>query len=286
MPELPEVEHLRRTLEPQLVGRHVRSARLHRRDVLRKHGRCRGHRDDLLVGCRVERLQRLGKQLAIVSDTGRVVCVHLGMTGRLWCVAGGGRLADRRHVHCVWWHSPATDGGVDRLVFQDARRFGGLWAFPSIEALRDHRWSRLGPDAMDSEAGEIADRLGGTSRSVKAALLDQGLVAGVGNIYADEALHAAGIDPVTAANRIPPERLLSLCTTLRSILSRAVLAGGSTVRDYRDGNGQAGTFVSAHAVYGRAGEPCRSCGRPLATRCDSRTAGRTTVYCETYQHRF
>jgi formamidopyrimidine-DNA glycosylase len=165
-------------------------------------------------------------------------------------------------------------------VFRDPRRFGGLWCFETFEALEGTRWSRLGPDALAIDAATLAKRLNSTRRAIKAALLDQKVIAGVGNIYADEILHAARVDPRSASNAVSRRCCRALAAATRRILSRAIDAGGSTVRDFLDGRGRPGSFSRSHRVYGRAGLPCFRCGRRLQA---IRLAQRQTVYCPVCQ---
>jgi formamidopyrimidine-DNA glycosylase len=141
-------------------------------------------------------------------------------------------------------------------------------------------WKGLGPDALTLNPDELPGLLAAAKRPVKAAMLDQSLLAGVGNIYADESLHRAGIHPAEMAYGIEPDRLIRLGHELVALLAQAVQAGGSTLRDYRGAEGQAGAFQLQHAVYGRAGEPCRRCGRALSSGL---LAQRTTVWCDACQ---
>ena len=216
MPELPEVECVRLSLERLVVGRRVEAVRVSRPGVIT------GRRDDaaLLVGSKVSGVIRHGKQLAIVGERydsgggnsgGRCVCVHLGMSGQL-CIVGGkqgrgttkrrtsrvpGSSADQTlpaHTHVLW----RLDGGLG-LRFTDPRRFGGLWTFDDEGKLLAKRWSRLGPDARQITASQLSDGLSKTRRPLKAALLDQHLVAGLGNIYVDELLFNAKLHPLTPA---------------------------------------------------------------------------------------
>ncbi|MEQ8318111.1 MAG: bifunctional DNA-formamidopyrimidine glycosylase/DNA-(apurinic or apyrimidinic site) lyase [Phycisphaerales bacterium] len=286
MPELPEVEHLRRTLEPRLLGRSVVRATLHRRDVAvgpndppggfaRQRTPARPSRlrsTQMLEGVRVVRIDRRGKLLAVIGEDGRALGVHLGMTGQLLWAPAGGRLPTD-HVHATW-----RLGDGSRLVFRDPRRFGGLWLAPSRGDLPP--WQGLGPDALTLEPEALPAILAKARRPMKAALLDQRLLAGVGNIYADESLHRAGIHPGELACDVEAGRLVRLGRELAALLARAVRAGGSTLRDYRGAEGQAGAFQLQHAVYGRAGEPCRTCGRVLASGL---LAQRTTVWCDACQ---
>lgn len=263
MPELPEVETVRRSVAEVVVGQRVTSVRVHRPDVVR------GEAGLLRLG-RVESVQRLGKQLALVGDSGRCVCIHLGMTGSL-CTGEPSGEAKTDHVHIVW----RLTGGRT-LRFRDPRRFGGVWAYPDVQALWEARWSLLGPDATVVRPGQLRTALGATRRAVKAALLDQRLVAGLGNIYVDEALHRVGIHPLRPADTLGHDEVARLIRATRQILQRAILAGGSTLRDYVDANGSAGGFQHQHRVYGRGGQPCHRCGQALDTMV---VAGRTTVAC-------
>lgn len=284
MPELPEVETVRRTLEP-IVGRRVVGTTLHRRDVLVVPGDPEGgfarsgHRArpraargvHLLRGDTIAAVRRHGKQLALVADSGRCVCVHLGMTGQMLRNPGRGPLG---HVHATWRFDDTT-----RVVFRDPRRFGGLWALDGLDDLQD-RWSRLGPDGLVVTPGDLTDACDASTRAIKAALLDQHVVAGIGNIYADEALHRAGIRPDRAARTLKPAELHRLVDAARKILCEAIAARGSTIRDYADSNGASGSAQLRHLVYGRAGAPCTSCGTPLQSGL---IAQRTSVWCMSCQ---
>jgi formamidopyrimidine-DNA glycosylase len=312
MPELPEVECLRRSLEPHLLGRTVTYAALLRRNICEVFSEPRRRRAtpaDLLEGHTILQLQRRGKQLAIISKSGAVLCVHLGMTGQLLfqspCAprspsalaegvaessrpgaaygpgnprnqAANSQTAERKsHIHALW-HLSDSHGPIGQLFFRDPRRFGGLWTFPSLAALLEHRWCDLGPDALTVTADQLAFALSNSRRAIKAAMLDQSVLAGVGNIYADEALFIAGIRPRRLASALKPAHIDTLAKAIRETLERSIQTGGSTLRDYRDANGQAGSSQLTHAVYGRAGEPCIRCGRTLAS---AQVAQRTTVWC-------
>jgi formamidopyrimidine-DNA glycosylase len=269
MPELPEVETVRRTLEPRLIGRLVRGVEIRRADV------CDGaEAGALLNGAVIGRIERHGKQLAIEARNGRAIRVHLGMTGRLVVrgeAASGSNDAHAHHVHVVW----RLDEGV--LAFEDPRRFGGIAAYESLAALRDAEWRRLGPDALTISTRELTRALAGGRLAVKAALLDQSRLAGVGNIYADEALFDAGVNPHQRAGSLLAAGVVSrLAGAIRRVLARAVRAGGTTLRDYRDGEGHTGGGLPLCRVYGRGGLPCLTCGGALAS---GPVAQRTTVWC-------
>ncbi|MEO1008829.1 MAG: bifunctional DNA-formamidopyrimidine glycosylase/DNA-(apurinic or apyrimidinic site) lyase [Planctomycetota bacterium] len=281
MPELPEVETLRRSLEPHLVGRTVAAATLHRRDIAVAPGDPPGGfarqrtparprrlaRDQMLAGAVIAGLERRGKQLAIIATDGRAIRVHLGMSGQLLRAARAGRLPGD-HVHATW---RLDDGG--RLVFRDPRRFGGLWL---VDAGGERFDAALGPDALAIGAAELRAALDGARRPIKAALLDQRVLAGVGNIYADESLFAARIHPRAIAAALDPPRISALAAAIRRTLASAVRARGSSIRDYRDPSGEPGGFQARHRVYGRAGLACHGCGRMLASDL---VAQRTTVWC-------
>ncbi len=217
----------------------------------------------------------------MVAATGEVLLVHLGMSGQLWHSPPRARLERSDHVHCIWSLAPTGSRGTcGRLIFRDPRRFGGLWVFDDAEALYRVRWRRLGPDALTIDAASLQQRLAATRRPIKAALLDQHLLAGIGNIYADEILFAARIHPMDPASSLRRPALRRLASAARRILRRAAKARGSTIRDYRDGRGQPGGYAVHHAVYGRAGLPCRRCGQALELL---RIAQRATVCCSTCQ---
>ncbi len=273
MPELPEVETVRRGLTRSIVGRRVVGARLLRCDVLHT-GAPSGHAA-LLGGSTIVEVLRRGKHLAIVADDGRALGVHLGMTGQLLVAPVGKPPTARDHVHARWVFDDDST-----LLFRDPRRFGGLWSYATLDALRVERWAGLGPDALRVSARQIALVLAGARRAVKAALLDQGVLAGVGNIYADEALFRAGIHPCRVAASLSTTEAGCLAESIRRVLREAVRAGGSTVRDYAGSDGSPGRQQERHLVYGRGGQPCVRCGTPLVTLV---VAQRTTVACERCQ---
>lgn len=301
MPELPEVEHLRRSLDPWIVGRRIASVGIARRDVVaRADGSARRATDALLSGAEIVATHRHGKQMAIEARDGRAIVVQLGMTGSIALETDElPEGADARHRHVVWHLEPAdrtmpsaparagggrraAPGTVDathphpaRMSFRDPRRFGGITVHPSLASVRAV-WATLGPDALTVTGKALAAGLGRTGRPIKSALLDQAVVAGVGNIYADESLHAAAIHPLAPAKTLGTDRIATLAREIRRILARAIRSGGSTLRDYRDAFGQPGDAVQTHRVYGRGGEPCLACGQPLEER---RLQGRTTVFC-------
>lgn len=283
MPELPEVECVRRSLEKGIVGGRVLQAELLRCDMCESVD-ARGcvldtKSEHLLRGGDLERVVRHGKQLAMVASDGRAVCIHLGMTGQV-LVNPAAQPRSEGHVHARWTVRLPKDGRIVQVVFRDPRRFGGLWTFENYEHLRRTRWSALGPDALTISVDALTQGLSGRVCAVKAALLDQRTLAGVGNIYADEALFRAGLDPRTRAGKLDDAQVRRLTQAIRETLKQAIESGGSTLRDYRDATGSPGAYQERHAVYGRAGKACTRCGGTLLGLI---LAQRSTVYCPTCQ---
>lgn len=277
MPELPEVENLKRTLEPLIVGATVNAVRLFRRDVVQFHEpslQGKSIYDQLLLGRRIASLARRGKQLAIIADDGATLCIQLGMSGQLRYLRHRQQLRRNDHVHCVW--RLLGRGTRGRLVFRDPRRFGGLTAFASFAELESSCWAALGPEAITIRSHTLRQRLRRTRRAIKSALLDQHFIAGIGNIYADEALFTARIHPESRADKLAHDASQTLAKSIRSILQRAILSGGSTIRDYTDALGRNGSFASEHRVYGRSGQLCVRCTSRLVSQF---IGHRSTVFC-------
>lgn len=283
MPELPEVETVRRDLASSVVGLRVHEVVVDRPSVVE------GQRDGaaLLAGLTIRAVARHGKQLAVLAgeegatpDGLRAICIHLGMTGQLLRLLEGEEPAAQDHVHVRWRLRDKAGRSAGRLLFRDPRRFGGIWTYESFAALRQARWSALGPDAIDGSLAQRLVEFKSSSRPVKAVLLDQSVVAGIGNIYADEALFGAGIRPTRRMSRITGAELSRLAECVGAVLGRAIVARGSTLRDYRGADGSAGAFQLEHAVYGRAEEACRACGATLRSKP---VAQRTTVWCPSCQ---
>ena len=310
MPELPEVERVRRSLESRIVGCTVDRVRILRRDVIatprdpaggfaRNRSARAAERDTkptrltsaaMLAGATIDRLDRRGKRLAIIATDGRALDVHLGMTGAVMMVGADDALPN--HTHILWTmgttgrhratgirHQTEKSRSEDglRLVFRDPRRFGGVWTCASVEDLVSRRWSGLGPDALTITASELGEGLAGSRRAIKAALLDQAVLAGVGNIYADEALFLARIHPEAISSELSDPAIEALAAAIREILVAAVAAGGSTIRDFAMPDGSAGSYQSRHAVYGRAGQPCPRCRREMLVGLT--VAQRSTTIC-------
>ncbi|MBL4575868.1 MAG: bifunctional DNA-formamidopyrimidine glycosylase/DNA-(apurinic or apyrimidinic site) lyase [Opitutaceae bacterium] len=280
MPELPEVQNVCLGLADTVVGQTIARVSVRRRDIV--HGPSKP--THLLRGQTVTRIDRLGKQIALIGQPlGRetspnnppCICIHLGMTGSLRYYPKSTPHKPDNHTHIIWH---LTDGG--RLVFRDPRRFGGLWTFDSVTSLNQTRWSKLGNDALKITPASLHAKLLRTRRPIKAALLDQAVLAGLGNIYVDELLYRCEMLPMRLGCDVTRRESQRLVRQMRSLLGKAIRLGGSTLRDYVDASGQSGGFQHLHQVYGRSGQPCPSCAQSLA--CIT-VSGRTTVYCENCQ---
>ena len=284
MPELPEVETVVRTLAPHVAGCRITGV-----EVLRASG---VHPLSLplqsLAGLTIAGVRRRGKLILLdvasaqdgeepsekrrAAPRPSLVAVHLRMTGRLLPRPAGSLPGP----YTRWLLDlQAPDGAPLRLFFDDTRAFGTVFAATPELLQQWEFWRELGPEPLELDAAGFDRRLTGR-RAVKAALLDQRVVAGIGNIYADEALHRAGIDPRRPVAEVDGPGRRELLAALKAVLRLAIAQCGSSIRDYRDADGNAGAFQNSFAVYGRGGKPCRTCGRPLA-KC--RVAGRATVYC-------
>lgn len=268
MPELPEVECIRRALVGPMRGSCLSLHALYRRDVVSGSRTRRA----LLDGSCIVELVRRGKQLSLVGADGRTIVVRLGMSGQLLLLPPASPLPS--HAHVVWSITNTRDR-TQWLVFRDPRRFGGVETFRTTAA-RDAVWSRLGPDALTVRSTQLVIALGGRRQPIKAALLDQSCLAGVGNIYADEALFLAHIDPARKCTTLSCGDIRCIADAIRFVLKSSIKHGGSSLRDYVLPSQARGSFVSAHQVYGRADLPCRRCKAPLRS---TRISGRTTSYC-------
>jgi formamidopyrimidine-DNA glycosylase len=263
MPELPEVETTVRGLERVLKGRRIRSVEARRPDLRRALPIDLGQR---LTGARVTGLRRRAKYGLIDTDRGDTLVFHLGMSGH-WRVDPSDV---GKHDHFLI----ETDEGR-RLALNDARRFGSLDLVRTTELSVWPQFSALGPEPLDITAGELRRRLAGRSAAIKLLLLDQRIIAGLGNIYVCEALYRAGIHPKRPGGSISLERLRRLVPAVHDVLAEAIAAGGSTLRDFASPDGELGYFSKAFAVYDREGEPC-ACGGRVKRIVQG---GRSTFYC-------
>ena len=272
MPELPEVETTRRGLEPLLVGHRIRSVVVRDRRMRQPVPR---RLPQLVSGTTIRSLARRGKYLLIDCGTGTLI-LHLGMSGRLWVVRNGTPPAPHDHFDIV-----LDNDTVVRL--RDPRRFG-LVLWQAGDALAHPLLTEIGPEPLspvfDGAMLHAATRK--RSAAIKHVLMDSHVVAGVGNIYANEALFRAGISPRLSARRLSRERCAILAAKIRETLELAIEAGGSSLRDYVASDGMAGNYQSQFLVYDRAGEPCRRCGTRIK---GIRQGQRSTYYCPRCQKR-
>jgi formamidopyrimidine-DNA glycosylase len=277
VPELPEVETVRRGLQPVLEGRVIARVEARRPDLRFPLPERFAER---LEGARVERLGRRAKYLVADLDTGQSLLAHLGMSGR-FTIAGGGAGdpfyfaagAKPAHTHVTI----ETDHGV-RIEYNDPRRFGYM-ALAETASLQSHGFlSGLGPEPLGPEftGAALAKACAGRRAPIKAALLDQRIVAGLGNIYVCEALFRSGIAPTAAAGDLSAPRLRRLVANVKAVLSEAIEAGGSSLRDYAQADGALGYFQHRFKVYDREGEPCPACAHPVQRLVQS---GRSTFFC-------
>jgi formamidopyrimidine-DNA glycosylase len=264
VPELPEVETVVRSITP-LVGRRIVSAEFRNVRILRG-----GDPDQMaarIQGRKITAVRRYGKFILVSLSGGGYLLIHLGMTGRL--LLGG---APAKHTHAIL----TLDRGV--LLYDDSRQFGSLQFFEEFPA----RVARLGPEPLEVSFEEFAAGLHGRKTSIKALLLNQAFVRGMGNIYADEALFRAGIQPQTIASRLRKDRAHRLYDAMVAVLTEAIAAGGSSISDYVDAEGRKGFFQFSHRVYQRTGEPCVTCGTAVRRVI---VAQRSSHFCPKCQRR-
>jgi len=271
MPELPEVETTRRGIEPHIVGKTVAKVIVRQPKLRWPIPACLS---DELTGQTIERLERRAKYLLFKTANG-VMIGHLGMSGSMRLVATGEEAQKHDHVDVAF-----VDGLT--LRFTDPRRFGALlWC--DNDALAQHELlAHLGPEPLAEEFnGELLHRLSRKRKTtVKQFVMDGHIVVGVGNIYANEALFAAGIHPKRAAGNISLPRYQRLALEIKQVLSQAIQQGGTTLRDFVGGDGKPGYFKQRLQVYGRANLPCVQCQTPLT---EIRLGQRSTVYCKNCQ---
>lgn len=287
MPELPEVETVRSGLEPSLVGATIGAVRLARPDLRFPFPH---HFVKRLTGAIIERVDRRAKFLVIPLSTGEVMTAHLGMTGRF-------RIEGLAHeVEPGRFYAPTPPSGHDHveisfvtkagqpatLIYSDPRRFGFMELFGVGEFERSDRMAALGPEPLGNAFGAdyLVKVLSGRSTPIKAALLDQSVVAGLGNIYVCEALFMARVSPRRMAKSLGGVRAERLVGAVRNVLSQAIAAGGSTLRDYVAADGTLGNFQQSFRVYDREGQFCDECGSSIKRIVQS---GRSTFFCSQCQ---
>jgi len=273
MPELPEVESVRRQLEPVLVGRRFERVRIDDPRLVRPYDPAEVAAE--LEGEGVAAVERRGKYLVVRFESGRVLLIHLRMTGSLLSLPNGS-LPDDPHRRAV----VSLDDGSD-VAYRDVRRFG-TWLLLEPGEAEPYLGARVGDEPLEAlfTAARLGERLAGRRTSVKAALLDQRTLAGLGNIYVDEALWRARLNPLRPAAGLDRAELRRLHRGIRAALEHGLARQGSTLRDYRLPDGSEGSMQDEFRVYGRRDEPCDRCGTLIAR---TQVAGRTTWFCPTCQ---
>jgi formamidopyrimidine-DNA glycosylase len=264
VPELPEVETVRRSIVP-LIGRRIVSAEFRCLRILR--GGDPDHMSARLQGRRIAAIERYGKFIVLKLQGGGFLVVHLGMTGRLLLAGPPGK-----HTHAIL----TFDRGV--LLYDDSRQFGCV----EFSEEFPQRVERLGPEPLEMPLDDFVRGLKQRQTSIKALLLNQRFMRGIGNIYADEALFRAGIHPMARAGRLRADRARKLHGAIVEVLTEAIEAGGSSISDYVDAEGRKGFFQFSHRVYQRTGEPCLVCGTPIRRIL---VAQRSSHYCPRCQKR-
>ncbi|WP_027188332.1 bifunctional DNA-formamidopyrimidine glycosylase/DNA-(apurinic or apyrimidinic site) lyase [Desulfovibrio cuneatus] len=292
MPELPEVETVVRTLAPQVTGKVIHNMHiLHAKSLQSPTVQVAS----ALHHATIERVFRRAKLVMLQcralhplhpeTNAQFFMAFHLKMTGRFFVHPGN--TAPLKHTRLIFDMVQADQmdkahqaNNLHRLFFDDMRTFGYCRVMLPHELDIWDFWQKLGPEPLETVAKSLAQRLHAKRGSIKAVLLDQTVVAGIGNIYADEALFQAGIVPTAAASSLSMPRLTRLAQAVQNVLQRSIEECGSSIRDYRDANGDAGSFQNNFFVYGRKGALCRVCNTPLDC---SKVAGRTTVWCRNCQ---
>ena len=283
MPELPEVETIRAGLAKLLPGRIVKDVWY---DWEKSFPNAPPDVARFLVGAKIEKVRRRAKVLIIELSGGWALIIHLKMTGQLVFVGKDKRFGAGHPNDDMLAELPVkstrvildfTDGS--KLFFNDQRKFGWMRLMPALEIPEIDFFKKVGPEPLDDDftVDKFIERLARRKNTnIKAALLDQSVVAGIGNIYADESLWSAKIHPTTPVNDVPKTKLVLLYNAVREILNLSIAKGGSTDRNYVDAEGKKGSYLAFANVFRRTGEPCPRCGRPIEKL---RVAGRGTHVC-------
>ena len=264
MPELPEAQTIATQLDRCLRGARIDGVVVRLRKSVGTNSQSLRR---VLPGCRIQKVARRGKRVVVHLEPTATLVFRLGMTGQIMITEP---TAPRdRHVHLRM----SLDNNERELRFRDVRQFGSVWF--ANQATTDDGLGGLGPEPLEITATQF-DRLLDRSRQIKALLLDQQAIAGLGNIYCDEALFAAGIHPLTRACDLDHDRRRALWRAIRRVLRQAIRYGGSTLRDYRTATGAEGNFQTRHRIYGRTDQPCHNCGTTIQRII---AAGRSTHVC-------
>lgn len=276
MPELPEVETVCRGMARTLTGRVIAKAQTHREGLRVPFAPRLAER---LKGRRIVECRRRAKYIVVELGGGEALVIHLGMSGQIFLIAPGQEHAARKHDHFAL----TLDDG-SRLVFNDARRFGIVLLLEQA-GLEEHAAFRgLGPEPLEPSFNgkKLAQLLEGKRCDIKAALMDQRVVAGLGNIYVSEALFRSAIDPRRQAGSVRGAEAAALVKAIKEVLRAAIKAGGSTLKDYRQSDGELGYFQHSFSVYGRDGKPCPGCTCKVVKTggiTQIAQAGRSTYFC-------
>ncbi|MEM7618209.1 MAG: bifunctional DNA-formamidopyrimidine glycosylase/DNA-(apurinic or apyrimidinic site) lyase [Pseudomonadota bacterium] len=280
MPELPEVETVMRGLEPHLQDHKITTIKTYRKDL-----RIPFPKDlkQTLESKKIISLKRRAKYILINLEGGVILSIHLGMSGRIQIIDKSQKYDRQKHDHFEMVLSNKT-----RIIYNDPRRFGMIFTLANDDVETHKAFKHLGPEPLGNgfSAEILKERLKSKTVSIKQALLDQTVVVGVGNIYACEALYMAGIHPKKPAGKISLKKLEELVRCIREVLSVAIEAGGSTLKDYRQASGELGYFQHQFKVYDREGEVCNQCasqGRQKACIKRIVQSGRSTFYCSKTQ---
>jgi len=272
MPELPEVETIAGQLAAALPGAIIETVHIHRADVIHHGGR---RLVEKLTGGRIAAIDRHGKRLILRLSNGGELVIHLGMSGRLTLVPTAEPLLPHTHARFTF------RGRTVELRFRDPRRFGGIWFFNASEEKSRGRLKPLGPDALSIRVPVLRQILQ-RGRQIKALLMDQQAISGLGNIYCDEALFSARIHPLSRAADLADREVRQLACAIRKVLRASIESGGSTLNDYRRADGREGAFQNMLRVYDREGAPCKRCGAKIQRIL---AAGRSTHFCPKCQKR-
>lgn len=280
MPELPEVETVRRGLLPVMEGQRIDQAQVNRPDLrfaLPDNMAAR------LTGQVVRALRRRSKYILADLSSGETLLIHLGMSGRM--LISGTQLGQFHHAHPApekHDHVVLTMQSGARVTFNDPRRFGAMDLMPTASWQAHKLLADLGPEPLGNTFNEtyLAQRLANRATPIKSALLDQKVVSGLGNIYVCEVLHRAGIAPNRLAGDLTAQQAAALVPLIRTVLVEAIEAGGSSLRDYRQADGELGYFQHTFRVYDREGQPCPACATPIVRLVQS---GRSSFYCPSCQ---
>ncbi len=276
MPELPEVETVRRGLLPVMEGHVIVRAQVNRPDLRFPLPALMA---DRLTGQTVQSLRRRSKYILADLSSRETLLIHLGMSGRM--LISGAVIGAFHHPHPAPQkhdHVILTMANGTQITFNDARRFGAMDLMPTANWQAHKLLADLGPEPLGNAFNEIylAQRLANRQTPIKSALLDQTILSGLGNIYVCEVLHRAGIAPTRLAGDMSAKDVARLVPLIREVLTEAIDAGGSSLRDYRQTDGELGYFQHTFRVYDREGEPCLTCGQPIARLVQS---GRSSFHC-------